>query len=167
MIEMIEHELVKLIAFSVMPAFEARAAIAYAIIFLDMNNIPLFIILTALSAIIGVTVYYLLTGFEKWIRKNGSYAKKIVRIIYEKYIDHLRLRTRKYVEKYGFIGLTLFIAIPLPGSGVWTGALVANIFNIEYRKAIPAIFIGAYLASTIAWALTHFGIVTYEFLITP
>lgn len=163
---MFQYDLLKLIALSVMPAFEARAAIVYAIIFLGINNIPLFIILTALSAIVGVMVYYSLNNFEKWLRKNGSYVKKIARIIYEKYIDRLRLRTRKYVEKYGFIGLTMFIAVPLPGSGVWTGALVANIFNIEYRKAIPAIFIGAYLASTIAWALTYFGIVTYKFLIT-
>lgn len=168
MVEMFEHELLKLIALSMMPAFEARAAIAYAIVFLNMNNIPLFVILTALSAIIGVTVYYfLLTGFETWIRKNGSYAKKVICTIYEKYIDHLRLRSRKYIEKYGFIGLTLFIAIPLPGSGVWTGALVAHIFNIEYRKAVPAIFIGAYLASTVSWVLTYFGIITYGFLIKP
>ncbi|RLG73440.1 MAG: hypothetical protein DRO08_01945, partial [Thermoprotei archaeon] len=107
--EMLEYELLKLIALSMMPAFEARAAIAYAVIFMNMNNIPLFIILTAISAITGIIVYYFIELFEKWIRKDRSFLKKTLRKIYEKYIDHLRDKTRKYVEKYGFLGLTVFI----------------------------------------------------------
>jgi len=163
MMEMLEYELLKLIALSMMPAFEARAAIAYAVIFMNMNNIPLFIILTAISAITGIIVYYFIELFEKWIRKDRSFLKKTLRKIYEKYIDHLRDKTRKYVEKYGFLGLTVFIMIPLPGSGVWTGALVANIFNIKPRDTVLAIIIGACMSSTISWFLSNLGVLIFSY----
>ena len=160
---MLEYELLKLIALSMMPAFEARTAIAYAVVFMNINDIPLFIVLTAVSAITGIIVYYFLSSFEKWVRRDKSFPRKILGKIYEKYIDHLRGKTNKYVEKYGLLGLAVFIMIPLPGSGVWTGALVANIFNIKPRDTVLAIIIGAYMSSTISWFLSNLGVLIFSY----
>ena len=53
------------------------------------------------------------------------------------------------VQRYQYIGLWLFVAIPLPGTGAWTGALVASFLNMPLRKALPSIFLGVITAGLI------------------
>ena len=50
------------------------------------------------------------------------------------------------IQKYEFVGLLLFVGIPLPGTGAWTGALIAALLDIKLKKAVPAIFLGILLA---------------------
>ena len=59
------------------------------------------------------------------------------------------------IQKYEFIGLILFVGIPLPGTGAWTGALIASLLNIPFKKAFPAILIGLLLATTIMCVITY------------
>lgn len=59
------------------------------------------------------------------------------------------------VRQYGFLGLFLLVAIPLPGTGAWTGALVAAILDIRLKKAIPAIFFGVITAALLMTFLTY------------
>jgi len=63
-----------------------------------------------------------------------------------RYVERVRKKAHPYVEKWGFLGLVVFVAIPLPGTGVWTGSLAAYIFGIEKRKAISALIIGGLLS---------------------
>ncbi|MCF0120455.1 MAG: small multi-drug export protein [Oscillospiraceae bacterium] len=58
------------------------------------------------------------------------------------------------IEKYRLFGLLLLVAIPLPGTGAWTGALVATILNIRIRNAFPVIFAGVCIAGVIMTAFT-------------
>ena len=58
-------------------------------------------------------------------------------------------RHSKRVLKYAFFGLVLFVGIPIPGTGAWSGALVASLFDLRMKSALPAIFIGLLLASAI------------------
>ena len=60
------------------------------------------------------------------------------------------------IQKYEFWGLVLFVGIPLPGTGAWTGALIASLLNIRIRKAFPAILLGLLLATTIMCIITYF-----------
>lgn len=53
------------------------------------------------------------------------------------------------IQKYEFLGLLLFVGVPLPGTGAWTGSLVAALLGIKLKKAVPAIFLGIILASAI------------------
>ncbi|OIO19019.1 MAG: hypothetical protein COY69_00730 [Candidatus Magasanikbacteria bacterium CG_4_10_14_0_8_um_filter_32_14] len=62
----------------------------------------------------------------------------------------------KYI-KYGALGLIIFIGIPLPFTGSWTGALVAFIFNIPFRKSWPLILAGVCLSATIVTIITLFA----------
>lgn len=63
----------------------------------------------------------------------------------------------KKVQKYQYLGLWIFVAIPLPGTGAWTGALAAAFLDMPLRKAIPSIFAGV-LAAGIAISILTFGV---------
>ena len=59
------------------------------------------------------------------------------------------------IQKYEFLGLLLFVGIPLPGTGAWTGSLIACLLEIKMKKAIPAIFLGLILATIIMSFITY------------
>jgi len=59
--------------------------------------------------------------------------------------------------KYGAIALILFVGIPLPFTGAWSGSLACFVFKIEFKKALPLIFIGVCLAATVVTFITLFG----------
>jgi len=59
------------------------------------------------------------------------------------------------VQKYGHWGLLLFVAIPLPGTGAWTGSLIAALLNIRTSKAVPVILIGVCIAAMIMTLVTY------------
>ena len=64
----------------------------------------------------------------------------------------------KKVQKFQYLGLWLFVAIPLPGTGVWTGAMAAAFLDMRLKKAMPAITMGVLTAGGIMLALTHVGV---------
>ena len=68
---------------------------------------------------------------------------------------HLKGRV---VQKYSSIGLCILVAIPLPGTGAWTGALVAALLDMRLKKAVPTIFLGVCIAAAIMTAVT-FGLI--------
>lgn len=59
------------------------------------------------------------------------------------------------IQKYQFWGLVLFVGIPLPGTGAWTGGLIASLLNIKLKKAVPAIFLGLLMATVIMCIITY------------
>ena len=64
----------------------------------------------------------------------------------------------KKMQKYQYVGLWLFVAIPLPGTGAWTGSLAAAFLGMRLKKAMPAVVLGVLTAGGIMLALTHVGI---------
>ena len=72
-------------------------------------------------------------------------------------VDRLERRAHlkgRKVRKYRTLGLVLLVAIPLPGTGAWTGALVADVLDIRMRTALPAIAVGVVIAGCITTAVT-------------
>ena len=67
------------------------------------------------------------------------------------------LKGRK-VQKYQYLGLWLFVAVPLPGTGAWTGSLAAAFLGMRLKKAMPAVVLGVLTAGCVMLALTHMGI---------
>ena len=59
------------------------------------------------------------------------------------------------IEKYEFWGLVLFVGIPLPGTGAWTGSLIAALLGIRFRKAFPAVVIGVFMAAILMNLLSY------------
>ena len=85
-----------------------------------------------------------------WMRKVNKKFSSIVDRMEEKAAKH----TDK-VTKYGFWGLLILVAIPLPGTGAWTGALVAAMMEIRFKTALPAIFLGVVAAAVIVTFVTY------------
>ena len=79
------------------------------------------------------------------------------RILYRKERQNAAKKNAKLVYRYELIGLIILVAIPLPGTGAWTGALVAAFLDIRLKTAIPAIFCGVIIAGlimcTLSWGL--------------
>ena len=62
------------------------------------------------------------------------------------------------MQKYEMFGLFLFVAIPLPGTGAWTGSLAAAFLGMRLKRAMPAVVLGVLTAGTIMMTLTHVGV---------
>ena len=62
------------------------------------------------------------------------------------------------IQKYEFFGLLLFVGIPLPGTGAWTGSLVAALLDVDIKKASFAIFLGLLLATVIMCLFSYGGL---------
>ncbi len=79
-------------------------------------------------------------------------------------IDRIEARAMKKsgrVRQFEILGLILFVAIPLPGTGAWTGSLIAALLDIRLRRSIPTIFLGVLIAGAIVTAVSYgfrFGI---------
>ena len=87
----------------------------------------------------------------KWMKRKSRFYRRIA----EK-MEAKAERSAEKIKKYELFGLLLLVAIPLPGTGAWTGALVAALFDIRLKHAVPVIFIGVVIASA-AVSLITFG----------
>lgn len=90
-----------------------------------------------------------ITPLFNWLKKT-----KLFRPMVEK-LEARSMGKSEKIQKYQFWGLVLFVGIPLPGTGAWTGALIASLLNIKLKKAVPAIFLGLVLATTIMCVITY------------
>ncbi|NJE55384.1 COG2426 family protein [Thermococcus sp. 21S9] len=133
---------------SLVPTFEGRYAIVYGI----GRGYPLWE--TLLSASLGVlTLSLLLPALLPYIDRIMLWLEKTplrkVAHLYLYYVERVRKKAHPYVERWGFIGLTIFVAIPLPGTGIWTGALAAYLLGIEKKQTVPALILGGLLSMAI------------------
>lgn len=108
-----------------------------------------------LAAVIGnmiplpfIVVY--IRRIFKWMRRHLPQLDKLLDRLEAK----AHLKGRK-VTKYRYLGLMIFVAIPLPGTGGWTGALVAAFLDMRLRKAMPAIFAGVLIAGFLITGITY------------
>ena len=83
-----------------------------------------------------------------WLRRTELFGPKI------RWLEQRAHRTGRLVRKYRLLGLVVLVAIPVPGTGAWTGALVAAVLDIRMRHAVPAIFLGVVIAGIIVTAVT-------------
>jgi uncharacterized membrane protein len=136
---------------SMIPVVELRGSIPVAIL---LFNIPW--LEAAVLSIIGnmIPVPFLLLLID-WFFGLISKVKPG-----RKFTEWLFTRTRrkgKSIEKYEEIGLAIFVGIPLPGTGGWTGALAANIFGLRFWRSMLFIFLGVIMAAIIVTALSLMG----------
>lgn len=137
---------------SMIPVVELRGAIPVGAYF----GLPVWE--SAVISIIGnmIPVPFIISFIRvifDWMRKHVAFMTGI--------IDKLEARANKKSEsvKTGeFIGLMLFVGVPLPGTGAWTGALIAAMLNMRMKQGIPPIFLGVIVAGVIV-SLATAGVV--------
>lgn len=132
---------------SMMPIFELRGAIPLAVLYYDMPVVSAYLLCWIGNLIPILPIIYFLEPIRKALSRIG---------IVDKFFEWFYARTYRRGEKVmrlGAIGLTLFVAIPLPVTGAWTGSVLAILFNIKPRYAFPAIILGVTIAGILVSAL--------------
>lgn len=128
---------------SVCPVLECRLGMFTAIVLLDMNPFVGFII-SFLGNILPIPfILLLINKIFEWLKKIPVICKPIL------WLEEKTLKKRDKIDKYGIWGLLLFVAIPLPGTGGWTGALLASLLHLNKKKSFGVITIGVFIAGLI------------------
>lgn len=98
------------------------------------------------------------------IRPIFNYMKETVlfRGLVQKLTDKSLGNNSDKIRKYGAWGLLLFVAVPLPGTGVWSGGLIAALLDMRFKIAFPAILVGNFIAAVLIMTLSH-GVVNIFF----
>ena len=138
---------------SMIPIIELRGGLPYGIA-LGLDY-PLALIAAILGNMVPVPfiIMYIRNVF-RWLQKRSLWWNEKIEDLEKK--AHLKGRV---VRKYSTIGLCILVAIPLPGTGAWTGALVAAMLDIRLKRALTSIFLGVCIATAIITAVT-FGVIS-------
>ena len=136
---------------SLMPILELRGGILAAAI-LKLDPIPSYIISIVGNLLPIPFILLLINKIINWM-KNSKHFKKVADWLEQKVQKH-----KGQIEKYGYLGIVLFVGIPLPGTGAWTGSLIASVLEMDRKKTFFAVLAGVFLASIIMMILS-FGIV--------
>ena len=124
-----------------LPVLELRGAIPLGL-GMGMGHWHVFLLAVIGNLLPIYPLVFLLRPLYRWLSRHDR----------ARLLDRLLARTRvksATVAKYGAVGLALFVAVPLPGTGAWTGALAAFLFGIPKRWALPAITVGTVIAGFI------------------
>ena len=135
---------------SLFPVLELRGGLIAARI-LNMDAIKAFLFCYVGNMLPIPFILLFIRKIFDWMRHWKHMGKVIVRM--EKKAE----KHRGTIEKYGVWGLLLLVAIPLPGTGGWTGALVAAIMDLRMRRALPVIALGVFIAGLIVGGIS-FGL---------
>ena len=133
---------------SVLPILELRGGLIAA----TLMGVPY--VKALIICVIGniIPIPFILLFIRKifdWLKKYpkaGSWVRKL---------ENKTLKKRDQIDKWGFWGLLLFVGIPLPGTGGWTGALLASLLGIPVKKSSVAIGLGIVLAAIIMSVITY------------
>lgn len=137
---------------SLIPLIEERGAIIYAaaIQIPWTKALPICIIANMLPVPFILLFGMKLVGYLKTTKLFGHF--------FTKYEQKLHTKSEA-VKKYGFFALTLFTGIPVPGTGAWSGSLIATILEFDFKSALLSIFLGVIMAAIIM-TITCYGAVS-------
>ncbi len=134
---------------AMVPVVELRGAIPFGVV--RGLNLWTAIIASVLGNLVPVPFIILfIRRIFAWMRAHMPKLDGLVTRMEKK-----AEKNRAAVEKYAFWGLAILVAIPLPGTGAWTGALVAAMMEMRLKRAFPAIVIGVVIAGVIVSVVTY------------
>lgn len=133
---------------SLMPILELRGGLLAATL-LDVEFVRAAII-CILGNVLPIPIVLLFLKFVLDIFSKWSVTKKVVIWLEKKVEDK-----REQIDKYGYLGLTIFVGIPLPGTGAWTGALIAVMLGLNRKKSFVCILLGVLMAAVIMSVLSY------------
>ena len=135
---------------SLWPILELRGGLIAATL-LGVKPVVAYIV-----SIIGNTlpvpfILLFITKVIDWMEKSKvKWMKRVA-----KWLRNKAHKNKEKIEKYGYLGLVLFVGIPLPGTGAWTGCLVASVFDMDRKKSFLAVMTGIIMASIIMMILSY------------
>lgn len=93
-------------------------------------------------------ILLLITPIFNWLKQTKTFRPMVEKM------EARALSKREQVEKYEFWGLVLFVGIPLPGTGAWTGTLAASLLDMDFKSSVIAVMLGVVLAGVIMGLLS-------------
>jgi len=136
------------------PIVEVRGSVPFGILSLGLPATKVVLISILGSILPIIPLLWFLNTLTESLRKIASF---------DKFFEWLFTRTRsksKIIEEFELVGLTLFVAIPFPGTGVWTGTIAAYLLGLPWGWAFVCATIGTTIASLILWAASA-GIINF------
>jgi len=135
---------------SMLPITELRGAIPIALIIYDLPIWSAFIFSVIGNIIPIVFIILFLRFLVKFLIHKIYFLNRFFTWLFEK----TRKRHSEKFDQWKDLALIVLVAIPLPGTGAWTGALVAFVFGIPIKRAFPLIFLGVLIAGVIVTIIT-------------
>ena len=137
---------------SFLPISELRGAIPFAI----GHQVPwytAYAMAIFINALVAPACWVFLSTLHKLFLKMAWYG-----CFFERFIERARNKLHNKVERWGWLGVAVFVAIPLPITGAWTGTLGAWVLGISRRKTMVAVILGVATAGVIVTAVVFLGI---------
>lgn len=155
--------LLQVFLLSMTPVGELRLSIPIGIVAFNLNVLSVFLV-----SVLGnlVPAVFLLLFFKK-VSQYLSDRYLFFRKIFGWWENNAKEKHIQKIQKYDMLGLILFVGIPLPLTGAWTGALLATIVNLPLKKSITAILLGIIGAGIIVTTLVVFGVSIEKYLGWP
>lgn len=94
-------------------------------------------------------ILLLITPVFNWLKKTRTFRPMVEKL------ETRAMGKSEQIEKYQFWGLVLFVGIPLPGTGAWTGSLIASLLGVKFKKAFPAVLLGIVMATVIMSVVSY------------
>ena len=142
---------------SMVPIIELRGAMVYAVVSAGLPEIPALLVCVLGNMLPVPIIYFFARKVLLW-GADKRYIGKFFRFCLEKG----ERGGQKLVKKAGrgglFVALLLFVGIPLPGTGAWTGTLAASFLKMGIKSTTLAVSLGVVIAGVIMTALSHFGL---------
>jgi uncharacterized membrane protein len=140
------------ILLSLAPISELRGAVPFA---MARGSGPLlaFAVCVAANALVGPLVFAFLATVHRLLRRWSAYAR-----LFDRLVERSRKKIRGQVERWGYVGLAVFVAIPLPLTGAYTGALGAWVLGMSPRRSCLAIAAGVLVAGIVVTLVVQLGI---------
>ena len=137
---------------SLLPISELRGAIPYGLA--NGLSIPTaFVFCVVLNALVCPFVYFFLRTVHGLFSRIGWY-----RSFFDKVVERARVKVKSKVDRFGYLGIALFVAVPLPITGAYTGTLGAWILGMDPKKTFLAVLAGVVIAGIVVTVVTLLGI---------
>ncbi len=133
---------------SMLPIVELRGAIPFGV-GMGLNVFRVFLLSVIGNLIPVPIVIWLIRPIVEWLKKSKAFSK------IGKWIDGRTKKKSKNITKYKMLGLMILVAIPLPGTGAWTGAMVAGLLDMRVKDSFPAIALGVVIAGILVVSVTY------------
>lgn len=146
---------ISVVVVGMLPIFELRGALPLGF-YLGLPLAKNFTLSILGNMLPIIPLMYLLNPVSEYLRRIP---------LWKRFFDWLFERTKKkadVIQKYEALGLAIFVAIPLPMTGAWSGAIAASLFKIKFRYAFPAIFLGVIGAGIIVTLLCLLGKISWS-----
>jgi len=144
------NDIVKIFLTAMTPIGELRASIPLGLTYLNQPWFLVFVISVIGNMVPPVFILWLFPKFSSWLMSHSKLMNRFLNWLFER----TRKKAHDKIEKYGDLALIIFVAIPLPNTGAWTGTLAAWLFGIPMKRALPNILYGVIIAGVIVTIIT-------------